>query len=249
MSLPSSSRKRCFVRTSDRLSHWLPPATRWTPVVLVALLKKAAPPLARTKNWLTPLPNGLVLAPSANTNEPPPATALEPRATLFEPVARDDEPKANAASPLLTDPRPPANVYRPLAVVANPRAVLPPPLAVVTSPRAALPSPLAVLPSPTATLPNPTCWSSQLCPSARPARNAALPGYHIMRTPGPLAGIGPWPSVPPATTPPSGRMTIVDGTDDGSGRGLPPLPAPGVRTNAPGRTGAVAPGAAEGRRA
>src|SRR5437016_13974357 len=43
--------------------------------------------------------------------------------------------------------------------------------------------------------------SSHSVPVEYPARIAALPGYHINRTPGPVAGIEPELSVPRATRP------------------------------------------------
>src|SRR5262245_1011445 len=38
-------------------------------------------------------------------------------------------------------------------------------------------------------------------PSVAPARSAALPGYHISRTPAPVAGTDPIPNVPPRVRP------------------------------------------------
>jgi hypothetical protein len=57
-----------------------------------------------------------------------------------------------------------------------------------------------------------------------------------MRTPLPVAGMAPTFDAPPATSPPSCRRRIAAGSEEvveGSGRAVPPLPAPGVRTNGP----------------
>ncbi len=109
------------------------------------------------------------------------------------------------SDPLAVVEAPIAVLMGPLAVVPVPRAVLRLPLAAVKWPIAVLQSPLAVVPKPKAALNGPTLTSSHLAPSAKPARNAAFPGYHIMRTPVPVAGMTPTLVVPLATKPPSAR--------------------------------------------
>ncbi len=84
----------------------------------------------------------------------------------------------------------------------------------------------------------PTLTSFHSAACACPARKAAFPGYHIIRTPAPDAGIEPpLLSAPPATNPPSGRRLKTGGmtTGLGSGRGLPPVPAPAVNVKVPAR--------------
>ena len=73
------------------------------------------------------------------------------------------------------------------------------PTAWVLRPTATLLTPRACVPVPKATLPNPTLASFHRSPVALPARNAAFPGYHIIRVPAPVAGMAPTFSAPPAT--------------------------------------------------
>ena len=91
----------------------------------------------------------------------------------------------------------------PLAVVRLPMAVDASPLAVVLLPMAVARGPLAVVPLPMAVDSSPTLASSHSPANASPARNAPLPGCHIMRTPVPCRGITPF-VFPTAKNPPSG---------------------------------------------
>src|SRR5690606_32627110 len=76
--------------------------------------------------------------------------------------------------------------------------------------------------------------SSHLSTSTRPLRNAALCAYHIMRVPGPVAGIAESPSGRARMLPPGSRE-ISGGTTTlaGSGRGYPGTGVPVSAANAP----------------
>src|SRR5881409_3130360 len=101
-----------------------------------------------------------------------------------EPMAVDLRPLAVVKLPMAVELSPPAVVSQPMAVEKNP-------LAVVRLPMAVEAGPLAVVPKPMAVENWPTLASSHSPPTARPARKAACPGYHIKRSPGPVAGIAP----------------------------------------------------------
>ena len=82
--------------------------------------------------------------------------------------------------------------------------------------------------------PSPTSGSSHWVPATLPARKAALPAYHIIRVPAPLAGMPDSPSGRATMLPPE-SSEIAGGTapSAGSGRGEPTVGAPVVKTNSP----------------
>ena len=59
-------------------------------------------------------------------------------------------------------------------------------------------------------------------PEALPARKDAFAGYHIRRTPGPLAGMLPVPNVPEPEIPPPLTLSCPSCTDPAA---KPPLPS------------------------
>ena len=75
-------------------------------------------------------------------------------------------------------------------------------LAVVSAPSAIELAPLAVVRNPMATDRTPMFWSSHSVPATPPARKADFPGYHMNRSPPPVAGTTRVPNPPEASNPP-----------------------------------------------
>jgi hypothetical protein len=108
--------------------------------------------------------------------EPCPSAVLRyPIATHPNPAQRDAAPVAKPAVPLTT-------LALPNPAASTPETTTP-------SPKAKVPKTEAVVAVPPAQEKKPTLASSHWVPSTDPARNATLYGYHIIRTPAPVAGM------------------------------------------------------------
>ena len=147
----------------------------------------------------------------------PAAVVCDPRAVLAMPDAVVCEPPATLASPLAVVFQPKARLADPAADDPCPKAELLVPVAVAAVPKATLLCPLAIEPSPNAVLYRPTLPSSHCVPPTPPARKAALPAYHIIRVPGPLAGMPESPSGRATMLPPE-RREIAGGMAPSAGR-------------------------------
>ncbi len=108
------------------------------------------------------------------------------------PIAVEMSPLAVVDCPIAVEANPLAVVDFPIAVEANPLATVKLPIAVEKTPLAVVLEPIAVELSP-------MLASSHSVPSALPARNAALRGYHMRRVPAPLTVKTGLAKVPSAT--------------------------------------------------